>query len=400
MLSRSRRRARRTTALFAAATALTAGLALSGPAHAAPDLLSGGSVNLQLTGSKKLKLNPRTLNLSIIRGMVDPVTGGGEISVAGTVRVKSGKRKARVLLKTLVLGPSGGPGLINAEIGEDEVEGFATLTGGTATRQGFGANITGITATLGPAGAQALNEKFRGGKKKKKGKKGGASTAAKKKKRGGRVKGGLPLGTISATTIPKTVEVLPGGSMVLHTDLALVGKLLFHCVNGLPPFGGVDPVAPATFDPLGASFTFPVTGGNLAPDFTDGSVRTAGGQRIVKNLNGLPGPIDCSEPPAVGTTLLQTGLSAEFASNALAGTATLPDGVALQATIGDINWATGTRSFNSATNEATITGATVTLNYLAALTLNSIFPNRSGDPNNDFTTADVLGTLDLTAKVR
>jgi hypothetical protein len=394
MLSRSRRHARRRTALLATAIALVSGLALSGSAYAGQDLLAGGTVDLQLKGSKKLKWKPGSLNLTIIRGKVDPITGEGTVDVNGKLRAKSGKRKARVSIVKLNFGANGAPGEIVARVGEDDVTGFGILRGGTTTRQGFGANLTGISATLGNGGAKEINRQFKGKKKKKK--KGGASAAARKKK-GGRVKPGLSLGSVSATTVPKTIEVLPGGTMTLHTSLGLVPKLLAHCIEALT--GGVGATPPATFDPLSATFTFPVTGGTLAPDFTDGSVKTTGGQTITKNF-GLIVPFDCTGAPPVGTQILQTGLSMEFGSNALGGTATLPDGVSLQATIGDINFGTATRSFNPATGTATITGATVTVNFLAAATLNNVFPNASGDPNNNFSTSDVLGTLDLTATVR
>ncbi len=381
--------------------ALGAGLAVSSPALAAQDVLSGGSVNLQFKSSKRLKLKPAALNLAIAKGKVDPVTGAGAVEAAGTLRAKSGKRKTKVQILSLTFGASGAAGQIDAKVGKKRVNAFATLSGGATARQGFGAVLSGIQAKLGSKGAKALNKAFSKGKKKKRG---GASAAAK----GGAVKSGLPLGSVSATTIPQTVEVL-GGEMTLHTNVGLVTKLLNHCIDAvgaLPPFThGVYPVPPATQSPLpplgDGAFRFPVTGGALAPDFSDGKVLTAGGQGITKNI-GMAIPLGpaCDQPPAVGTTVLNLGFSPDFLVNLLYGQAVLPDGVALDGAVGSINFNTGSRSLDPATKKFTVTGATVTLNAIAADTLNNIFPNRSGDPSQDFSPNDTLGTIDLTGTLR
>ncbi len=363
--------------LCAALLALTAGLALASPALAAQDELSGGTVTLELTSSKALKFKPSSLSLPITSGEVDPVSGDGTVKAAGKVQVKAGKRKAELKISTFTFGANGGPGTIGAKAGKKRVNGFGDLSGGTVARDGFGAQISSVTASLSADGAKALNKALKTGKK---------------------IKAGEPLGTVSAATIPKTVEVLPGGSMTLHTEPGLVTKLLAHCINGLPGAGGVYPIAPATQDPVSAAFTFPVTGGAMAPSLADGKVITGGGQGLTKNMSGgIPFP--CDGDPAVGTTVLQTQLAVDFPSAHLVGVAQLP-GATQNASIGIIDFSTGTKSFDPATNQITVTGATVTLDPLSATLLNQIFPNRSGDPANDFSGADVLGTLDLTAILR
>ena len=419
--------------MLAALLTLGAGLILSAPALAAQDLLSGGTVTLELKSTKKLKLKPRTLSLAISKGNVDPVTGAGTIEAAGTLRAKSGKRnkksgkrkakksgkrnkksgkgKAKVRILSLTIGGSGSPGQIDAKVDKKRVNAFATLSGGVTTRQGFGASLSGIEAKLGSKGAKALNKAFSKTKKKKRKKKrGGASAARKKRSKKGKVKAGLPLGTVSATTIPKTVEVLPGGELTLHTNTALITKLLNHCIDAIGVLGGgagVYPVAPATQNPLppvgDGAFRFPVTGGALAPDLTDGKVITGGGQGLTKNVGTVIPPLvgpECDLPPAVGTTVLNVNLTPDFLINGIYGDAVLPGGVTLAGSVGEINWGTGTRSLDPAAKKFTATGATVTLNAIAAMTLNNIFPNRSGDPSQDFSSADTLGTIDLTATLR
>jgi hypothetical protein len=375
---------------FAAALALAAGLALAGPAAAAQDELSGGTVTLETASSKALKLGPASLSLSITGGAVDPVGGDGTVKAAGTLRVKSGKRKSKVAIKGFVFGAGGGPGTIDAKVGKKRVAEFGEMSGGTVVREGLGARISGVGASLGADGAKALNRALKAGKGKGKGK--GRAASSRK------IKAGEALGTVSAITVPKTVEVLPGGSMTLHTDPDLLSKFLAHCINALPGTGGVYPVAPATQDPVSAAFTFPVTGGAMAPSLADGTVVTGGGQGITKNVGGTI-PYSCDQEPAVGTTVTQSLLTANFAGNSLAASVELPGG-SQTATIANIDFSTGTKTFDPATNQITVTGATVTLDRLAAIILNDVFPNRSGDPNNDLGNTDVLGTLDLTATLR
>jgi hypothetical protein len=375
--------------ICAASLALTAGMTLAAPASApaAQDELSGGTVTLEATDSKALKLKPSSLELPITSGAVDPVAGDGAVKAAGALRVKAGKRKAQVSITAFSFGANGGSGTISAKIGKKRVKGFGDLSGGTVVRDGLGARISGVAASLGADGAKALSRALKTKSK------GGARAGGS-----GKIKAGEPLGSVSATTIPKTVEVLPGGSMTLHTDPDLLTKLLAHCINALPGSGGVYPIAPATQDPVSAAFTFPVTGGAMAPSLADGKVVTGGGQGLTKNVGGTI-PYPCNLDPAVGTTVIQSELTTNFAGNSLAATVQLPGGTQVS-TIANIDFSTGTRSFDPATNQITVTGATVTLHPLAATILNQIFPNRSGDPSNDLSEADVLGTLDLTATLR
>jgi hypothetical protein len=371
------RRLRSRTRCGAAALALVAGLVVVAPASAAQDELSGGAVTLATASSKALKLKPASLDLQIEAGAVDPVAGDGTVKAPGTLKAKAGDSTAKVSITGFTFGANGGAGTIRAKLGKKRVKGFGTLTGGTVTRDGLGAQISGVAASLGAKGAKALNRALEPETK---------------------IKADDPLGTLSAKTVPKTVEVLPGGSMTLHTDPDLLPKLLAHCINAAPGSGGVYPIAPGTQDPVSAAFTFPVTGGAMAPSLADGKVITDGGQGITKNVGGTI-PYPCNLDPAVGTTVTQSQLTANFAGNSMAAFVVLPGG-SQNTTIANIDFSTGTKTFDPVTNEITVTGAKVTLDQLAATVLNQIFPNRSGNPSNDLSNTDVLGTLDLTAKLR
>jgi hypothetical protein len=384
--------------LIAAVLALIALLVISSSAVAGQDQLKGGSVVIQLQNARGLKLSPKALNLPITGGAVDPIDGSGTVQVSGGFKAKRGKGKTRVTITSLNLGANGGRGTISAKVGKKKVGGFGSLTGGAVTRDGWGAKIEGITAAIAGKGAQALNRAF----SPRKGK--GARKSAK-----GGVKAGQPLGKIvSITTDPLSVEVVPGsGSIVLRTDPmgAFVSKLPQHCIDPLPTGSpaAITPIAPATVSGvLGTDYTFPVTGGAIAPDFSAGELVTAGGQTITKNHSinpANPSACDSAEPP-VGTKLLSTDFTGQFDRNALASNATLPNGTSLVAALGNIDWSTGSRSVDPNTKQVTVTNATVTLAEVAAFTLNQIFPNESGNAANDFAAGDLIGHVDMTAKLR
>jgi len=355
-------------------------------ALAVTDDLKGGSVAMQLRSSKGLKVNPKSLNIPITSGALDPVDGSGTVYVTGSFKAKRGKSKAKVQLTSLTLGANGGPGSIAAKIGGDRVNNFGSLIGGTVTRvaSGFGATISNITAKITSSGLKTLSGKGGNGKK---------ASAAKT----------APLGTItSLTTVPAAVAVVPGqGSLTLHTNAmgAFVNKLSQHCINPLPGGSppGVQPIAPATTTGLaGTDYIFPVTNGAIGPDFGAGILFTAGGQLITKNSTALVTPNACtSTPPATGSQLVSTEPAIDFAGNTLTSVAKLPNGTLLpRAPLADINWSTGTRSVNPTTGAVTVTGATATLAALAAQVLNNAFPNL-GPAGNEFAAGDAIGTIDI-----
>jgi hypothetical protein len=373
--------------LIAAIVVAIASLVVASMAFPAADELKGGSVAMQLQNSKGLKLKPKSLTLPITSGQIDPVTGAGTANVTGGFKAKRGKSKAKVTLLSFTLGASGGPGSIAAKVGKNKVGNFASLNGGTVARSGFGTTISNVTAKITSSGLKALSGK--GGK----GKKSAASAKT------------APLGTItSLTTVPRAVGVVPGqGNLTLHTAImgAFVNKLPSHCIDplaGSPP--GVQPIPPATTSGLGgADYTFPVTDGAIAPDFTAGELFTAGGQLITKNstLPGIITPAACaSTPPPTGTQLPSVQPSVNFNTNTIDTIATLPGGNTLpRAQLADINWATGARSVNPTTGAVTITGATLNLASLAVPVLNMTFPNL-GAAGNEFATGDLVGTIDVT----
>jgi len=375
--------------------ALAGPLAVTSPALAGQDQLKGGSVLIQLQGARGLKLRPGSLDLAITGGAIDPIDGSGSARVSGGFVAKRGKGKTKVIITRLIFGAGGAPGTISAKVGKKSVGAFGRLVGGSVSRAGWGARIGHVTATIAAKGAQALNRAFSSRRGK------GA-----RRSRGGGVKAGQPLGTVvSVVTVPLTVEVVPGsGSIVLHTNPtgAFVSKLSHHCIDPLPTGSpaGVSPIAPAAADITGTVYTFPVSGGAVAPDFSAGELDTAGGQTIKKNTSILnPSPCGTADPP-VGTQLISTNFASQFDRNTLASLTTLPSGASLVAALGNIDWSTGSRSIDPNTKQLTVTGASLSLAPAATFALNLFFPNESGSASNDFATGDLIGTVDMTAKLR
>jgi hypothetical protein len=132
--------------LIAAMLAILALLGLSSTALGGPDTLRGGSVVVQLQGSRGLKLRPGSLSLPITGGAVDPVSGSGNVELSGSFKARRGRGKTTVTITALNLAPNGGQGSISAKVGKKAVGAFGTLSGGTVARTGWGATISNVSA--------------------------------------------------------------------------------------------------------------------------------------------------------------------------------------------------------------------------------------------------------------
>jgi hypothetical protein len=389
-MSTDKRRGPGLRALLVTCLALTGVLGLTGTALAGQDELKGGSVVIQLQNSRGLKLKPKNLTMPISGGAVDPADGSGTVQVKWGFKAKRGRSKAQVKITTFSLGANGGQGSMTVKVNKDFVANFATLSGGTVARSGWGATISNVRATIAGKGAKALNKALSPKQRKD-----------AEKSAGGKVKAGQALGTIrSITTDPRSVEVVPGsGTMILETDLggSFAAKLPQHCISLL----GVAAIPPAEMLllPPGA-FEFPVAGGSAAPDFSAGQLLTAGGQTLTKD-NGLGTPSGCTNGPPVGTKLVSTDLGVGFDRNSLTAIATLPSGTVLpRAPLATLDFSTGSRSVDPSTKTLAVTNATARLDPLAAPLLNQNFPTESGNSSDDFVAGDVIGTIDLTATLR
>lgn len=380
---------------FAAGVLMCLALAWPLPAQAGPDPVAGGTTTLTLDlpkgvaakGLGQVTVSGDTATLANTGGNLDPISGAGNVKTSGELRLKAKGGKAKLLKAEFLFGPSGA---VNARIKDEPVQ-IATLTGGDVVREGYGARITGATATVTAAGAKTLNKQLT-----KNVKSGGKGKAVASKRKGGKrfFKQGDVLASVSTLTIPATVEVLPEGSAELAPDPGFAVKLQ---AKGVFLLGGTTAIPPAVMK-LPADFEFPVVGGSVAPDLSQGQVVTGGGLNVQKTI-GVNSACDAHRP--IGTFITQAELSPDFGYQSLTATANASTGGIGRAGIAfmDLSGAT----FDPATNTIQISDAVITLTPVSASVLNHVFGSSAygcGSPSSDFVEGDVLGHMSLTAKIR
>jgi hypothetical protein len=163
---------------------------------------------------------------------------------------------------------------------------FASLSGLTNVRNGFGVNISASSVKLTGSAASQLNKKIFPPEKKK-GKKSKRATLSKKKAKKAPAKpfkGNLALGSSASEVQLTKVTVLPGGSATLATNGTTMQKLENTEVV-ITPTGGttVSGTAPAVV------YTFPIIGGLISPQLTSGVIETNGGVKLTQILPTGPG---------------------------------------------------------------------------------------------------------------
>lgn len=227
------------------------------PAHATYDPLSSGTTRLTLDRSfvsflkrNGIKLaaaagaNKRgtTFSLPVTEGNLDPTIGKGEIDQAGSI-VFQGTRK-KVPLKKIVLKTKSTP--LSAKVGGSQLK-IATSAKLSSQREGFGTSFQAKALKLTAKVATRLNKKLRPK----------APFFA-----------GQLLGSVSSKAQPRLTTILPQGKATLVLAEAFVAKMDKHFVS-------INPIFPAEHQ--GSTFTLPIIGGgSLAPDGSEGELRTGG----------------------------------------------------------------------------------------------------------------------------
>ncbi|HEX5928509.1 MAG TPA: hypothetical protein VFY48_03870 [Solirubrobacterales bacterium] len=244
---------------LASSAAAAALLCLAGApsAHAVYDPIAGGSATLTLERSfaSYLQANGITLSatapakksgakitLPVSAGKWDPTLGKGTAETEGAIVFKSRKK---VPLKEIAVKAKPTPLL--AKVGGGQLK-VASSKSVKASRLGFGAKLTARKLALTAKVATRLNKKLRPE----------VPFAA-----------GQAIGSLTTKVNPATVAVVPTGKATLVLDPAFRAKLesLFVSVN---------PISPAELSP-GPLFSLPVAAeGQIAPDASAGTLRTAG----------------------------------------------------------------------------------------------------------------------------
>lgn len=377
--------------VVATVAALVGLLAFAPLASATSDPLASGTTTLTLNknlfkklkkaGVKVIKVSPgtvkvRKVTLPVSGGSLDPTNGLGTIEQSGGIKFKHGKKSA--VVKTIVVDTT--TNSINANVAGKNMK-FASVSGASSARNGFGANVTiGSTKLTGKA-AKQLNKKlgFTG-----------------KQAKNAPFKGGKGMGSGLSETQPKTVTVLPSGNASLVTSLATDTKLAKVLV-------GIKTVAPTTETaPLPPTFAFPIGGGTIAPNATSGILQTTGGLQLVQEfkpgvetvmtLNAIY--VDLGAKTATVEVSLKSTVSAEINKLGNLG----------RSSIANISLTGATIKSDPLARTVSVENASATLQAVTAETLNSVFvgPFEAATKTSaeHFAEGDPLGTFSFTAQTQ
>lgn len=392
---------RRSQALLTGAVACAAAwLVPAGSALAFSEPVSGGNTTLTLALPGKISASPNapaTANGSSIvfqntGGVVDAERGTARLDLGGGVTF-SAKKSGKADVTGLKFN-AGTSGIINAAVKGEQMA-FATVSGAIQSGS-LQATLGGTPALLTADAAKKLNRAL-GKKKKKKGKGKAAAQASRKKKFKKIFKEGDTIGAVSTSATLRTLPVRSQGDALLVPDPSSAFTFMDKGVNPLPGFGGISPVPPATTAGLGGlDFSFPVSGGRVAPDLSLGQLATAGGLQITKtDSNGAA----CDSLKPVGTFIKQTDLTIDFERKQLLSTIDSTGGfVGADVITADLDFANATASV-SANGALTIEELGVYLLPSSATTLNGIFGTEAQGCGSDFAAGDKLGDLDVTAQL-
>lgn len=253
--------------IVGAAAVIAALLAFVPAANAARDPISGGTTDLHLKKGflKKLsnlgvgmagistgQVSGSKISLPVTEGMFDPTNAQGHITSPGGFQLVMGARTvpiSDVEVNTV-------HGFVRANIAGAHMQ-LGTFANPTIGREEFGARVKAGQLVLTQKAANRISNKLR--------------------LKGAKRINSRVMSNEFNITVPSTVTLLAQNEATLETSANVVKKL---GEKGVQP-SGINPIAPAK-QPKAANFTFPITGGTVAPNGSTGQVTTAGGVEILK----------------------------------------------------------------------------------------------------------------------
>jgi hypothetical protein len=338
---------------------------------------------VKLTGTSPATVKGKTVTLPIEEGSLD-VAGAGELVHEGGLKFKAGKKKVTVSKFVLTTATAS----LSAKVGGKVLK-FASVSGLSAARNGFGTNVTIKKLKLTGKAAKELNKKL--GLKAKKKKKGKKKAPPVKPLKANQVIGG----SISETQ-PKTIGVMQTGALTLNIDLASALKLNEVNVK-------LAPLAPATvLTPIPPALSFPMaSGGFISPDGKQGSVRTEGGVLLTQEPKAFPGKetkltmkniyVELSTGRATVDVIVES--TVEFPPGSGEHPANL--GALGHPSIATLDMSGATIKSDPTAHTVTIENGKATLEESTATVLNGVFGKFEG--KEPFKAGDPLGTFSFTA---
>lgn len=327
--------------------------------------LSNAQIGVAAVGNGLVSGNK--VGLAVTTGKFDPVKTEGFLESESGFKFTRGNRGAPITglnLNTV-------QGSVYATIAKAHMQ-FATFGPPAGAREGFGANLKAGQLALTAKAATRISNRLglRGSQ---------------------RLEAGRVISNLFASEQPETVTVLPTGAATLTGNLATLGKFGAKGVE-LPQ--GITAIAPAT-KPTATTFSFPISGGTLAPDASAGAVNTTGGVQIVKKAKNYS--------PTVTLKNITVDLREKTATVELELLPTPPfPGAVGRSSIVTVALAPNGVIANPTARTISITGATAALQSTAASTLNSVFnqPAPEPPPASNFVVGDPLGTFSMTVQAQ
>lgn len=312
-------------------------------------LLKANGVSLKATAGAGLE--GATATFPVTAGRLDPVDAIGTAESEGTLVFAAGARRLPMREPQLKTSRRSSP--LAAKFGGGKLKLAASSRLSTA-RQGFGFTAKVTQIRLSPGVATRLDRKL------------GLGSV---------LKGGELLGSARTEALPETVSILPQGDVTLELAPGFQEKLALL-------FVAADPIFPAEHP---GPFTFPITGGDLAPDLSAGTVETSGAIEFLQ-LGG--GQVILHIPsPRLGP---EAGLLSE------AEVLPSPPGPGKLGTVPMLGLSGGAGAAEPAARTLALSGATLSLTPTTADQLNEAFARPQGR-SGVFLPGEELGLLSFMA---
>ncbi|HET7510664.1 MAG TPA: hypothetical protein VFJ65_10495 [Solirubrobacterales bacterium] len=348
--------------------ALSWALASPGPAQATYDPIAAGTTTVRfdpaflatlrasgvtLAATAPAKLKNGAVSFPVATGQLDPVAAKGTVQHEGALVFRRGRRK--LPMKALQLKTTQRRSPLSAKFGGGKLKLSASARLATA-RAGFGLRAK--------VGAMLLSAKV-------------ATRLDKKLDLRGVFAEGDALGSAVSTMVPASVAIASVGRAELALDPAFAAKLqsLFVAVN---------PIAPAEHP---GAFTFPVGGGDLAPNLSSGVLKTGGALEFIQVGGGQFLARDLE--PDLGAHLLGAESRLVLASSG--------EGPNQVGPVFGLGAAPG--SADPAQRRLSLSGAPLSLQPATAQAFNEAFAKPQGK-EGVFAAGEVLGSLSFTAQGR
>jgi hypothetical protein len=368
--------------IVGAAAVIAAFLAFVPAASAARDPISGGTTDLHLKKGfiKKLtnlgvglagvstgQTSGNKISLPVTEGMFDPTTAQGHFTSPGGFQMVKGARSVAITGVEVNTVHS----FVRATIAGAHMQ-LGTFGTPTVGREGFGARIKAGQLTLTQKAATRISNKL--------GLQGGQ-----------RINQRVMSNEFSITS-PSSLTILGQNEATLETSAATLKKFV---EKGVDTSSGIKPIAPAKNSKV-TSFTFPITGGTLATNYTTGQVTSTGGVEIVKKGKLLS--------PTMKITNIWVEFAQKTATVELEITPNPPfPGQTGRSSIVDLVFPANAIQSNPTTRQVTIKGAEAKLQAVAAATLNQVFnqgDEKAPPASSEFAAGELFGTFSMTLQAQ